>query len=243
MGTGFDAPIYTVMIFAAVAWLSRISWRWIQFVFSVLTLATFSLTSYAHEDLYRCLAMPKVFIRGVAGFRPLLDCGALIHESLKQNEFAPQNDPNFILSRDGAVAWRDLNRRVSEYLVHEDTNRSPVLLLSRHVIANVNSIGLEMIKKYGFILPMIQIDPGALTSTPESYSRWLSDAPQASACFALMLNEQQGEFFPRADRAAMLLALRNSDFQLVDQFDTPRPGQRFAIWKRNVAACRVATIQ
>ncbi|WP_241018482.1 hypothetical protein [Paraburkholderia sp. Tr-20389] len=243
MGTGFDAPIYTVMIFGAVAWLSRISWRWIQFVFGALTLATFSLASYAHQDLYRCSAMPKAFIQGAAGFRPLVDCGSLVHVSLKQNGFAPENDPNFILSRDGAVAWRDLNRHIASYLVQEDANRSPVLLLSRHMIANVNSIGLETIKKYGFNLPMIQIDPSVLTPTQESYSHWLADAPQDSACFALMLNEQQGEFSPRADPAVMSSALKSSNFEPVGQFDTPRPGQHFTVWKRNVAACHVAAAQ
>lgn len=243
MGTGFDAPIYTVMIFAAAAWLGRINRRWIQLVFGTLTLATFSLASYAHQDLYRCSEMPKVFIQGIAGFRPLVDCGSLVHISLKQNGFAPENEPNFILSRGDAVAWRDLNRHISGYLAQEDANRSPVLLLSRHMIANVNSIGLEMIKKYGFNLPMIQIDPGMLTPTQQSYSRWLADAPQDSACLALMLNEQQGEFFPRADPAAMSSALESSNFQRAGEFDTPRPGQHFTIWRRNVAACRTGASQ
>lgn len=243
MGTGFDAPIYTVMIFAAAAWLSRIKWRLIQVAFGALSIATFSLASYAHQDLYRCEAMPKAFIQGANGFRPLVDCGSLVHVSLKQNEFAPENEPNFILSRDGAIAWRDLNRHISSYLMQEDPERKPVLLLSRHMIANVNSIGLEMIKKYGFNLPMIQIDPGALAPTTESYSHWLAEGPQESACFALMLNEQQGEFFPRADPAVMASALRSSNFEPVGEFDTPRPGQHFSIWKRNVAACRVAAAQ
>jgi hypothetical protein len=185
--------------------------------------------------------MSKPFSQGFGGddawTGPLLDCGTLVHMSLQQNDFPPKSPQNFILDRDDAIAWRDLNRSVSIYLAREDFNKGPVLFLSRHMILNVNSIGLEMIKQSGFLVPMVQVDPALLKPTLESYASWLSQPPQDAACFAMMLNDQHGEFSPRADLATMASALKSSGFEYVKDFPTPRPGQHLGVWKRNVASC------
>jgi hypothetical protein len=238
MGTAFDAPIYPVMIFSVVAWLSGVRLRWIQISYFSLSIALFALAAYAHQDLNRCARMPNKFIKDFAGYGPLVNCGSHVHEYLKLNEFPPVNQPNFILSRDEAVAWRDLNRAIATYLVSEDPNKNSILLISRHMILNVNSIGLEMIKKSDLILPMVQIDPGVLEPTAESYSRWLAQPPQDSACFALMLDDQHGEFFPRADLAVMTSVLAGAQYERVANFATPRPGQHLWIWRKTVAACQ-----
>ncbi|CAD6542161.1 ArnT family glycosyltransferase [Paraburkholderia sabiae] len=242
MGTGFDAPIYTVMIYCVAAWLGTIGLRWLQAAYFTLFIGFFALSAYAHQDLYRCVAMSKPFSQGFGGddawTGPLLDCGTLVHMSLQQNDFPPlENKQNFILDRDEAIAWRNLNRSVSTYLATEDFNKSPVLLLSRHMILNVNSIGLEMIKQSGFMLPMVQVDPALLEPKLDSYTSWLARPPQDAACFAMMLNDQHGEFSPRADLASMTIALKSLGFEHVRDFPTPRPGQHLAVWKRNVASC------
>ncbi|MFL9952494.1 glycosyltransferase family 39 protein [Paraburkholderia nemoris] len=241
MGTGFDSPIYTVMVFCVATWFGTIGLRWLQVAYFALSVGFFAVAAYAHQDLYRCVGMSKPFAQGFGGddawTGPLLDCGTLVHMSLQQNNFPPENQPNFILGRDEAMAWRDLNRSVSSYLATEDFNKGPVLLLSRHMILNVNSIGLEMIKKSDFMVPMVQVDPALLEPKLESYTSWLAQSPQNAACFALMLNDQHGEFSPRADLATMGSALESSGFKQVKDFPTPRPGQHLGVWKRNVASC------
>ncbi|WP_020069846.1 ArnT family glycosyltransferase [Paraburkholderia caledonica] len=238
MGTGFDAPIYPVMILCAIMWIATSGIKWLRIAYIALSLTFLSVASYAHEDLHRCLKMPKEFVEGIWGYGPLVNCVASIHGYLRTNEFPPDNQPNFIQERDEAVAWRQLNRLVSSYLLEEDGSRSVVLLLSRHMILNANSIGLEMIKGAGTILPMVQIDPAALEPTAASYSSWLAQAPHDSACFALMLDDQHGEFFPRADVSVMTQVLSESEYERVTSFATPRSGQRLWVWQKKVPACR-----
>jgi hypothetical protein len=237
MGTSFDAPIYPVMIFCVIGWLAGTGLRWIQIPYFALSLALFSMATYAHQDLYRCVRMPKVFVEGFGALPPLVNCLDL-YGYLRAYGFPPENQPNFILSREEAVAWRNLNRMVSSYLTMEDLNKSTILLISRHILLNVNSVGLEMIKKSDSILPMVQIDPGVLGPTAESYARWLAESPQDSACFALLLDDQHGEFFPRADLAVMASVLASAQYERVANFATPRPGQHLWIWRKTVEACQ-----
>jgi len=241
MGTGFDAPIYPVMIFCVAAWFGTMGLRWLQAAYFALAAGFFAISAYGHQDLYRCVAMSKPFSEGFGGddawTGPLLDCGTLVHMSLQQNDFPPGSPRNFILGRDEAVAWRNLNRSVSTYVATEDVNKGPVLLLSRHMILNVNSIGLEMIKQFGFMVPMVQVDPALLAPKLDSYTNWLAQPPQDAACFAMMLNDQHGEFSPRADLATMESALKSSGFEHIKDFPTPRPGQHLEAWKRNSASC------
>ncbi|MHB9839842.1 ArnT family glycosyltransferase [Paraburkholderia terrae] len=240
MGTGFDSPIYTVMIFCVAAWLSKIGLRWLQVAYFTLTITFFSVAAYAHQDMRRCEAMPKPLAHRygdgeLAG--PWINCGTVLQGWLQENGFPPDNQPNFILSRSEAIAWRDLSRAVSAYLASENPSKGPVLFLSRHLIVNVNTIGLELIKKFDYNLPMVQIDPAMLKPGLESYTSWLAQAPQGSACFALMLDKQNGEFYPRADLPTLETALETSGFEHVKDFPTPRPGQHLGVWKRNTASC------
>lgn len=240
MGTGFDSPIYTVMIFCVLAWLATIGLRWVQGLFFALSVAVFSVAAYAHYDIYRCEAMPKPFAHGWGNGDfdgPWIDCGTLLQSWLQRNGFPPDNQPNFILSRNNAIAWRDVSKAVSAYLSAEDSNKGPVLFLSRHMILNVNTVGLELIKTFGYNLAMIQIDPSTLEPGLASYASWLAQPPQDSACFALILNRQNGEFYPRADLATMESALKSSGFEHIKDFPTPRPGQHLEAWKRNSASC------
>jgi hypothetical protein len=238
MGTGFDAPIYPIVTFCVTIWLAGIAFRWVQALYFTLAVMLFSVASYAHQDLYRCMRMPRMFSIGFAGYPPLVNCLANIHGYLRTNEFSPPGDVDFILDRREAIEWRDLNRSVASFLIKEDSNRGNILLVSRHMLVNVNSIELEMIKGDGFILPMVQIDPAVLAPTVESYSRWLAQPPQDSACLALTLDDQHGEFFPRADMAMMVSAMKQAKFERMSEFSTPRPGQHLVVWRRRVPACQ-----
>ncbi|ACC71476.1 glycosyltransferase family 39 protein [Paraburkholderia phymatum] len=240
MGTGFDSPIYTVMIFCVAAWLAKRGLRWLQPVYFALVIVFFSIAAYAHNDVQRCEALPKPLGQrfgkdDLAG--PWLNCGTVLQSWLEQNGYPPEDTPDRVLTRDGAIEWRHISKAVSDYLSTADVNKGPVLFLSRHMILNVNTVGLELIKKFGYNLPMIQIDPGTLKPDVKSYGEWLAQPPQDSACFALMLNQSNGEFYPRADLATMESALKASGFQQVKDFPTPRPGQRLGVWKRNAASC------
>lgn len=237
MGTGFDAPIYPVVIFCVAVWLAGLGARWIQVPYFVLSVGLFSMASYAHQDLYRCIRMPKEFGGSLAGYPPLVNCLANIHGYLRTNEFSPENQPDFILSRAEAVAWRNLNRSVASFLVTEDAGKGSILLISRHMLVNANSIGLEMVKGHGLILPMIQIDPAVLEPSIDSYSRWLAQPPQDSACFALTLDDQHGEFFPRADLTRMTPAMARAQYERMTSFATPRPGQHLVLWRKAGPAC------
>ncbi|WP_288830424.1 glycosyltransferase family 39 protein [uncultured Paraburkholderia sp.] len=240
MGTGFDSPIYTVMIYCVAAWLSRIGSRWFQVVYFTLSVALFSVAAYAHNDAHRCEAMPKPLAHrfGEGDWAsPWINCGSILESWLQKNGYPPEDLPDSIRTRNGAIAWRDVSKVVADYLSVADVNKGPVLLLSRHMILNVNTIGLELVKKFGYNLPMVQIDPGMLKPGLEAYASWLAQPPQDAACIALILNRQNGEFYPRADLDTLNAALKSSGFEQVKDFATPRPDQHLEAWKRNTASC------
>jgi hypothetical protein len=240
-GTGFQAPLYPVMIFCVVAWLASAGWYWLKAAYAACAIALFAVASYGNQDLARCQKMPTALTEGRFGYAPLLNCGSGIESYLSASGILTNPPPHYVWGRDDAIKWRDIARDLAAYLVKEDVSRRPVLLLSRHVLDNTNALGLEMIKQSGMILPMVQIDPAVLPASVSSYSQWLAQAPQSDACFAVMLDDQRGEFYPRADGPMMNASLSASHYTRVFNLATPLAGQHFWVWKKEAPECGAPT--
>lgn len=232
IGSGFDAPLYPVMVFCAVCTVPNlVKSQTARHVIYAVMLFGALLVGYLQSTTNACANSPRLLVRPLMGSAQKKICDGFIGEYIRgvgENGEDKTNwdDIPYPVQRE----WRGVSSQLADRLHDVDKSGGGIIYGTRNRLVNVNTVMLEFIKKFGYILPAAQIDPLLLDTSYKGYREWLDRTVTPNSCAIVMMSNVSGDFFPRPDLGLLKQVVVDRGFELTERIPTPESGMYVELW-------------
>ncbi|CAH2799440.1 MAG: hypothetical protein PPHEINF_4778 [uncultured Paraburkholderia sp.] len=199
IGSGFDAPLYPVMVFCAVCTVPTLTTsRAVRGAIYTVILFGALLVGYLQSTTSTCTSAPRFLVRPFMGATQKKICDGFIGEYIREVGEKGEDRTNWDdIPYPAQREWRNVSVQLADRLNDVDKSGGGIVYGTRNRLVNVNTVMLEFIKKFGYILPVAQIDPLLLETTEKDYREWLDRTATSDTCAVIMMSSVGGDFFPR----------------------------------------------
>jgi hypothetical protein len=231
-GSGFEIPLFSVMIFCVACTID------VQLERRALRTATYLglslcaiVVGYYQSTTSACDSAPDLVVRPLLSRTPIRVCDSYVDQYIRAGDGIHRVDRSkwSRISREDQKEWRRVSSELANRLHDVDASKSMVIYLTRNRLVNVNTVMLEFIKQFSYILPAAQIEPGTLVSDAD-YAKWFADATRTKTCAVVMMSDVGGDFFPRPRLDVLKKIVEDRGFVLATRVPTPVAGTYAELW-------------
>lgn len=232
IGSGFDVPLYPVMTFCAVCTVPNLtSSRAARGGIYALMLLGALVVGYLQSTTSVCANAPRLLVRPLMGSTQKKICDGFIGEYIRGVGENGEDKTNWDdIPYPVQKQWRDVSSTLADRLHDVDKVAGGIIYGTRNRLVNVNTVMLEFVKKFGYILPAAQIEPLSLDQTYKSYHDWLDRTATPKTCAVVMMSSVGGDFFPRPDLGLLRRVVADRGFELTERIPTPESDMNVELW-------------
>lgn len=232
IGSGFDAPLYPVMVFCGVCAVPNLCKRCAvrDTIYAVMLVGAL-VVGYLQSTTSACANAPRLLVRPLMGSVQKKICDGFIGEYIRGVGENGEDKTNWDdIPYPVQKQWRTVSSQVADRLHEINKSGGGIIYGTRNRLVNVNTVMLEFIKKFGYILPAAQIDPLLLDPTYKAYREWLDQTTTPNTCAVVMMSSVSGDFFPRPDLGLLRRVVADRGFELTERIPTPESDMNVELW-------------
>ncbi|MBN3753912.1 hypothetical protein G3N95_13255 [Paraburkholderia sp. Tr-20389] len=232
IGSGFDAPLYPVMAICAVCTVPNLTTsRAVRGVIYAVMLLGALMVGYLQSTTSACGNAPRLLVRPLMGSTQKKVCDGFIGEYIRGVGENGEDKTNWDdIPYPVQKQWRDVSSQLADRMHDVNKSGGGIIYGTRNRLVNVNTVMLEFIKKFGYILPAAQIDPLLLDPTYKAYREWLDQTATPNTCAVVMMSSVSGDFFPRPDLGLLKQVVADRGFELTARIPTPESDMYAELW-------------
>lgn len=239
VGMGFSIPLLPPLTIAIVgAGASLIRPRLARTILVIVLVGCAGSVFALNADRRLCrLRAGAMTGAGITSLN-VVDCGGTMERYIEGHSEGPFHDETVA---EIGRSWRTLNEQLTQKLMTLPDADRGVLFATRHILLNVNTVNLDLIKSRGAFMAVQQIDPVNMGRTSADYEEWLKAPPASNACYVVAMNTIDGEVALAADPDNLRKAIVTLGYSEVDRLPTPTAGQYISIFHNPALACHTAS--
>lgn len=231
-GSGFEVPLFAVMVFCGMSTVNDAIKGTALRAGTFAVVAMFSLTmGYLQSTTVACDSAPNLITRPLFSITPIKVCDGYVEQYIRATDGLAQVIQSSwkSISYPDQKAWRRVSAELADRLHDIDKKKRSVVYVSRNRLVNVNTVMLDFVEKFKFILPAEQIEPAMLHSEVD-YNMWFGKVTEGKACAVIMMSNTDGDFFPRPRLDVLKKIVIERGFALAARIPTPAAGTYAEIW-------------